>query len=273
MPSFCCAYPPRYCSIRPAEKTIESGSNRGVGGKEIANTGRGERYFKRMRGLLHEIAGALQHREGRMSLIQVTDLRLYPERPQQTPSPDPEQQFLLEAQLRAAAIQFARDGAMSGDVRGVIAVQQVELHSADLDLPGAQPNRISRQWDLQAQPLAVRLTQRRDRQLSRVVVRVEGLLRSIFVDHLAKIALLIEQPYAHHRHAQVAGGFQLIASHIAQAPGVNGQGLAQHKLHAEIGAACQSSVRMILLKPCGRLGCLPAGFQQSVDLLSESWIG
>ena len=44
---------------------------------------------------------------------------------------------MLEAQLRPAAIQFAGNSSMSGEVRRVIAVQQIKLHSADLDLPGA----------------------------------------------------------------------------------------------------------------------------------------
>ena len=101
-------------------------------------------------------AGALQHGKGRMPFIQVTDFRLDAERAQQSPAANPKQQFLLEAQLRPAAIQLAGNSSMSGEVRRVIAIQQVELHSTHLDLPGAQPNRVTRQGDLQPQPLAVR---------------------------------------------------------------------------------------------------------------------
>ena len=107
---------------------------------------------------------------------------------------------------------------MSREVRCVIAVQQIKLHSADLNLPGAQPDRVTGQRDLQPQPLAVGLAQRRNRQLPGVVIRIKGLLRSVFVDYLTKIALLVEQPDADHRHAQVAGSFELIAGHIAQPP-------------------------------------------------------
>src|ERR1035441_8674163 len=96
---------------------------------------------------------------------------------------------------------------MSRKVSRVIAVQQVKLHPADLDLPRAQPDRVTRQGDLQSQPLAVRLAQRRDRQLSGIVIRIKSLLRSVLVNPLAKIALLVEQPHADHRHAQRAGGF------------------------------------------------------------------
>ena len=157
-------------------ETVKAGGYRRVGGEEIAGSRRGECHFEGLARLFHEVAGALQHGEGRMPFIQVTDLRLDSERSEQPPSADPEQQFLLETQLRAAAIELAGDPPMSRDVRRVIAVQQVKLHSADLDLPGAQPDRVSRQRDFQPQPLAVRLAQRRDRQLSGIVIREEGLL-------------------------------------------------------------------------------------------------
>src|SRR5208283_4018143 len=85
-----------------------------------------------------------------------------------------------------------------------------------------------------------------------IVIRIESLLRSALVDHLTKIALLVEQSHAHHRHTQVARGFELIAGHISEAARVNGQSLAQHELHAEISSASQVSLRMVLLKPGGR---------------------
>jgi len=63
-----------------------------------------------------------------MPFIQVTDFRLDANRTKQSPSANPQEQFLLEAQLRPAAIQFAGNPSMSREVREVIAVQQVKLH-------------------------------------------------------------------------------------------------------------------------------------------------
>ena len=254
-------------------ETVEAGGHRRVGGEEVARPRDGQRDFEGLPGLFHEAAGALQHGEGRMPFIQVADFRLDAERAEQPPAADPEEQFLLEAQLRPAAVQLAGDPSMGGEVRRVIAVQQVELHPADLDLPGAQPDRVTGQGDLQPQPLAVRLAQRRDRQLSGIVVRVEGLLRAVLVDHLAKIALLVEQPHADHRHAQIAGGLELIAGHVAEPARVDGQRFAQHEFHAEIGDAGQRRLRMVLLKPRRRLRRLPPGLHQVIDVLAEGGIG
>ncbi len=207
-----------------------------------------------------------------MPLVQMTNLRLDPERAQQPPSADPEQHLLLEAQLRAAAIELARDSSMRGEIRGVIAVQQIKLHPAHLHLPGAQPDGISGQRDLQTQPLSVGLAQRLDRQLSGIVIREKGLLRSVFIDHLPKIALLVEQSNAHHRHTQVAGGFQLIAGHIPEPARVDGQSFTQHEFHAEIGNARQRTVRVILLKPGRRLRRPPSVIDQAIDLFPENGI-
>ena len=125
-------------------EAVKACSHRRVGGEKVARSRDGQRDFEGLCGLLHETPGAFQHGKSRMPFIQVTDFRLDAQRTKQSPSADPEKQFLLEAQLRPAAIQFAGNPSMSGKVRRVIAVQQVKLHSADLDLPGAQPDRVTR---------------------------------------------------------------------------------------------------------------------------------
>jgi hypothetical protein len=111
-----------------------------VGGEEVPCSSDGQRDFEGLPRLFHEASRAFQHGEGRVPFVQVTDLRLDPQRAQHPPSANPQKQFLLEAQLRPAPIELAGDPPMSGVVRCVIAVQQIKLHSADLDLPGAQPD-------------------------------------------------------------------------------------------------------------------------------------
>jgi len=50
------------------------------------------------------------------------------QRAQQPPSADPQQHFLLEAQLQPAPIELAGNPPMNGKVGRVIAIQQVKLH-------------------------------------------------------------------------------------------------------------------------------------------------
>ena len=242
-------------------------------GEEVPRSRGSQRDFEGLPGLFHESVRAFQDGERRVPFIQMADLRVDAERAEQPPSADPEEQFLLEAQLRPAAIQLAGDPPMSGGVRRVIAVQQVQLHPADLDLPGAQPDRVTRQRELQPQPLPVGLAQRRDRQLSGIVIWEEGPLVSTLVDDLAKIALLVEQSHADHRHTEIAGGLELITGHITEPARVDGQSFAQHEFHAEIRGAGQGSVRMMSLKPSGRLRRLPCRLHQASDTFAEDGVG
>ncbi len=101
----------------------------------------------------------------------------------------------------------------------------------------------------------------------------EGLLLAAVVDHLAKIALLVEQPHANHRNAQIAGGFELIASHIAQSSRIDREGFAQHEFHAEVRHAGQGRLGMMLLKPRGCRVRLLLGLCKGIDLLAEGRIG
>ena len=98
-------------------------------------------------------------------------------------------------------------------------------------------------------------------------------MRAVLVDHLAKIALLVEQPHADHRHAQIAGGLELIAGHVAKPARVNGQSFAQHEFHAEIRNTAQRRLRVGLLKPRGCLQHLPPGLHQVINVFAESGIG
>src|ERR1044071_3337503 len=86
----------------------------------------------------------------------------------------------------------------------------------------------------------------------RIVVGGARLLAAVCPDDLAEVALLIEQPYAHDRDAQVACGLELIAGDVAEPSGVDGQRLGKSEFHAEVGHASQSRRGMRLLKPARR---------------------
>ena len=118
-------------------EAVKAGAHRCVGSKKIARARHSQCHFEGMSRIFHEALGALQDGEGCMPFIQMTDFWLDPESAEQPPSANPEDQFLLEAQFRATPIELVCNPSMSRKVRRVIAIQQVELHSADLGLPGA----------------------------------------------------------------------------------------------------------------------------------------
>ena len=83
---------------------IKAGGHWRVGGEEVPRSRGGQRDFEGLPGFFHKISGTLQHGEGRMSFIQVTDFRLDAQRAEQSPAANPEKHFLHEAQLRPAPI-------------------------------------------------------------------------------------------------------------------------------------------------------------------------
>ena len=124
------------CRVEP----VKSRCYRGVSSEEISHPSRSHGHVEGLTRCFHEAARTLQDGEGRMSFIQVTDLGSNPERTQQTPSSNTEEQLLLQSQFRPASVQFTSDPSMLGKVSGVIAVEQVKLHPTYLHLPGAQPD-------------------------------------------------------------------------------------------------------------------------------------
>ena len=254
-------------------ENVKSSRDRRVGGKKIARARGRQGNGKRLSGLLHETPGTLQEGEGGMPFVEMADVRFDSERREQPPAADPEHHFLFQAQFRSTAIQFVGDAAMHGKIGRVVRVEKVEREPANLNLPGAKPDGVTGQHDLQPQALAIRKAHRGDGQLSGIVIRIKCLLRSISVDHLAEIAMLVEQADGDDRHAEIAGGFELIAGHIAQAARIDREGFAQHEFHAEIGDAGERDLGVLLLKPAGFRRRLPLGLHQAVEQCAKVPVG
>src|ERR1017187_2402809 len=141
--------PPKVLFNKARIETVKTGGYCRVSGEEIPRTSCRQRHFEGLPGLFHEIPGTFQDGECGVAFIQMADLRLDPECAEQSPSADPEEQFLLEAQIRPAPVEFAGNPPINWEVRRIIAVQQVKLYSTDQDLPGAKPDRVSRQLKFQ----------------------------------------------------------------------------------------------------------------------------
>ena len=85
--------------------------------------------------------------------------------------------------------------------------------------------------------------------------------------------MLVEQPHADERHAEIAGGLELIAGDIAQPAGINRQCSTQHELHAEIRHTRQTTPRVSRVKPRWRLRRAPFRLHEVVEGLDKDGIG
>src|ERR1700676_3890740 len=102
----------------------------------------------------------------------MTDFRPQTKRAQKPPAPNSQDQFLLQAQLRSAAVEFACNAAVRGDVCRIVGVQQIQFRPADLDLPGPNPQSCAGKIQAQSQPFTICLAQWSDGQLTRVIERI-----------------------------------------------------------------------------------------------------
>ena len=233
-------------------EAVEAGRDRGVRGEEVAGAGDLQRDVERLPGLVHEGGGPFQDREGGVPFVQVTDLGHLAERPEEQPAADAEEDLLAEPELHAAAVELAGDAADGRRVRRVVAVEEIERDAADQRLPGAQPHRLAGEPDLEPQDLAAGGPNRRDGEKVRIVVGIERLLAAIGGDHLAEVALLVEEAHADDGDAEVAGRLELVARDVAEAARVDRQRFGEPELHAEVGHALERRPRVRLRPPADR---------------------
>jgi len=71
-------------------KTVKAGSHRRVGREEIPGARHGQCDIEGLAGLAHKTPGTFQYGKGRMSFIQVADVRLETQHVEQPPAPDPQ---------------------------------------------------------------------------------------------------------------------------------------------------------------------------------------
>ena len=128
-------------------ETVKARCHGSVGGKKITGARDRKCHVEWLLVVGHVRAGALQHRERGMTLIEVAYLRLQSESPQELPAADPQYELLLQAQLRTASVELGRDAAIRRNIRGVVCVKQIQLRSTHLHLPGADPKLAGREVD------------------------------------------------------------------------------------------------------------------------------
>src|SRR5215469_8151824 len=90
-------------------ETIKSGFDRRVRGEEISTPSRRQGDVERLLVIGHPGARPLQDGEGRMTFVQMADLRSNPQGAQQSPTSQPQHHFLPQPQDRSASVELAGD--------------------------------------------------------------------------------------------------------------------------------------------------------------------
>ncbi len=162
---------------------------------------------------------------------------------QQAPAADAQDHLLLQPHLRAASVELAGDASIGRAVHQVVGVEQVQLDPSGADLPSAQVHAAPGELQGDGDPLAVGVAEGHDGELAGIVEGKELDLLAAWVQRLPEVALLPEQADSDERHAQIAGRLEEVARQDAETAAVDGEGLAQAELHAEVGDGAEGGRR------------------------------
>jgi len=143
---------------------------------------------------------------------------------------DAEKKFLLDAHLQIAAVELRGDGAVLRAIGGKIGVEEKELNAADDSAPNA-----GRDCAVGKRDVDLHVGHKFDGEDVEVIFRAGFLLPAGGIEILAKIAFLIEKADTHERKAEVAGGFEMIASENAEASGKDRKTFGNAEFEREIG--------------------------------------
>ena len=174
---------------------------------------------RRLRSLRRELAQPLDLEERRVSLVQVEDGGLDPERGERADAADAQQQLLADPVLAVAAVERVREP---------VDLEQVQRYGADVLPPHRCLDRLVRELDRHRHGLA--------HQADRV--RVDALivlgLPAVGVDLLPEVAAAVEQADSDQRDAELGCSLQMVAGEDSEPARVDRQPLVQPELHAEV---------------------------------------
>ena len=165
--------------------------------------------------------------------------------------------LLLQTVLPGAAVQLVGHFTVFRTVGLEIGVKQIQVGTADGDLPDTGGQVAARKGDLRGHPLSFGIHDRFGRDVEEVLGIVTGFLVTLCGQHLGKVAIAVEQTDGDEVDVHVGRLLQVVAGQDAEAAGINLQGRIQAVFHAEIGD--------------GRVGTLFFGRHVGVELIHDGF--
>ena len=201
----------------PFIEVVVPGGNWGVDGVERRSAHHLQCLVEGQLLVLHIVNQSLQVEQRGMTLVAVIDVVLESQPLEQQHTADAQQVLLLDAVLPVAAIELVCDGPVILAVEVQVGVEQIELHSSDIDAPHVGIDYMSGIRHLQNHLLALCVQHRRDGQLHKVLRLVVGNLLPVHRECLGEVAIAIEESDGSHVDAAVAGFLDVVTGQDTQA--------------------------------------------------------
>ena len=183
---------------------------------------------------LHALPDHFERRKGAVAFVQVQDARRDAHRAERAHPADAEQQLLADAYALVAAVEARGQLAVLRLVAFDVRIEQQQRAAADRQLPDARHDGPGPCLDGHDHGHAV-YERRPDRQLTVIERQVVFVLPAVDVEPLPEVALVVVEPDADERDAEVRRALDVVARQDAEAARVDGQRLVNAELRGEIG--------------------------------------
>ena len=161
--------------------------------------------------VLHQLMNGLERGERAVAFVQVKRARRDAERTQRFHTADAEHQLLTNARAVVAAVQPRGQLAIFRAIAFDVAVEQVQLHAADVHAPHLGVQRTATGIDSHADRPARIVDGRVHRQVLDFRVEILFDLVTVVIETLLEVALVVEQADGDERNAEVAAAFYMVA--------------------------------------------------------------
>src|SRR5271157_6014910 len=132
-----------------------------------------------------------------VAFIHVVNRGLQANRLQGTVAANTKYDLLPDSRLAVPAVQLVGNTSVFGTlIGGYVRIEQIQRHPSNLHFPNLRVHQLSGKVHFDANGTAVRVINRADREIVKIVVLVRFLLPPRLAQILAKVALLVEQSYA-----------------------------------------------------------------------------
>ncbi len=185
--------------------------------------------------VLHPLANGFQRGEYTVPFVQMIHPRRDAQRRQRLHAADAQHQFLANTGAMVAAVQPAGQLAILGAVPFDVAIEQIQVHAADVHQPDLGEQLAGARVDRHGDLLAVLVAGRPHGHVFNFRVDVLFALVAVDVEVLLEIALVVEQADRHQRNAQPAGAFDVVARENPQTTRIDRHRFVDAELGRKIG--------------------------------------
>jgi hypothetical protein len=164
-----------------------------VSGEDVGRCDYLERRIKIELLLDNVEANAFEREKRRVPFVHMKHIRFDPESAQRFDAADSEHDFLAHPHFQVSAIKLSGDQSVFSAVFRSVSIEKVDADPADTQFPKLGKNFAIQNWHRNEQ-VRVAAADFANRQMMKILIEIDRLLKTLLVDLLPEITVSIKQP-------------------------------------------------------------------------------